>query len=146
MTDASQTETPWGAANDIGFVLRLAQVAVFNDMIRLLEADDLRPSHYAALSFIQGRPGLDQHRLGLLLNVKKSNLVALVEELCHRGFVSRERQGRSYALTLSPPGQESFHRLRAAVAAHEERISAAIGGEAEREAMIAGLRRLVDNF
>jgi DNA-binding MarR family transcriptional regulator len=48
---------------------------------------------------------------------------------------------RSYALQLTPSGKRLLKKLRALSAAHEERVTAAIGREG-RETLITLLRKL----
>ena len=67
-----------GVEDEIGFVLRLAQLAVFKDVIETLSPFGLRPSDFSALRVISANPGLKQQDIGRELGIKGPNLVGMV--------------------------------------------------------------------
>ena len=116
--------------DQIGFVLRLAQLAVFRDVIETLGPFNLRPSDFSALRVIEASPGLKQQDIGKKLGIKRPNLVSLVEELNQRGLVERKvvrGDRRSYALTLTGAGQELLDRAEVAHLGHQKRLREALG-------------------
>ena len=70
-----------GVEDQIGFVLRLAQLSVFKDIFETLSPFGLRPSDFSALRVIGANPRLKQQDIGVKLSIKRPNLVGLVEEL-----------------------------------------------------------------
>ncbi len=78
-----------GVEDQIGFVLRLAQLAVFKDIYETLSPLGLRPSDFSALRVIAANPGLKQQDIGRELGIKRPNLVGLVDELDKKNLVLR---------------------------------------------------------
>jgi len=73
----------------VGYMLRRAQLAVFQDFWRGYEAFDIRPAQYAVLLVIERNPGLRQSQVSAALNIKRANLVALLDSLESRGLARR---------------------------------------------------------
>jgi DNA-binding MarR family transcriptional regulator len=103
-----------GVEDQIGFVLRLAQLAVFKDIYETLSPLGLRPSDFSALRVIAANPGLKQQDIGRELGIKRPNLVGLVDELDKKNLVLRKvvrGDRRSYQT-----------RLREALGANDPRV------------------------
>src|SRR6516165_10099516 len=77
-----------------GFVLRLAQLAVFGDFIEACRRFDIRPAQYSVLTVIDYNPGINQTELSSALGIKRANLVGLIDDLECRGLVQRRRAAR----------------------------------------------------
>jgi DNA-binding MarR family transcriptional regulator len=125
----------------VGYVLRRAQVAVFQDFARAYAKFDIRPVQYAVLIVIGGNPGQKQTAVGAALGIKRANFVALCDELEKRNLIVRRHipnDRRSYALHLTPKGEALLKQLHAANAEHEARIAAVLGA-GERESFIRQL-------
>ena len=119
-----------GVEDEIGFVLRLAQLAVFKDVIETLSPYGLRPSDFSALRVISANPGLKQQDIGRELGIKGPNLVGMVEDLRKRKLILRKvvpGDRRSYSLTLAPAGRELLDRAEDAHRGHQARIRDALG-------------------
>ena len=119
-----------GVEDEIGFVLRLAQLAVFKDVIETLGPFGLRPSDYSALRVIAANPGLKQQDIGRELGIKGPNLVGMVEDLRQKKFITRKvvpGDRRSYALTLTAAGRELLDQAEQAHRGHQARIREALG-------------------
>jgi DNA-binding MarR family transcriptional regulator len=114
----------------VGYMLRRAQLAVFQDFWRGYAEFDIRPAQYAVLIVIERNPGLRQSQISNALNIKRANLVALLDSLESRGLAKRQpvaTDRRSYALHLTDEGAAMMRRLAEANAAHEARVTAIIG-------------------
>lgn len=119
-----------GVEDEIGFMLRLAQLAVFKDVIETLSPFGLRPSDFSALRVIAANPGLKQQEIGRELGIKGPNLVGMVEDLRKKKLIVRKvvpGDRRSYALTLTPAGRELLDLTEEAHRGHQARIRAALG-------------------
>jgi DNA-binding MarR family transcriptional regulator len=131
----------------VGYVLRRAQMAIFQDFIAAFEAVDLRPAQYSILTVIEANPGLRQSQVAEALGIKKTNFVAMIETLERRDLVRREppdSDRRVLELRLSDAGAALMPRLHAIAAAHERRVIARLGVKAHQAlfaplAAIAGL-------
>jgi DNA-binding MarR family transcriptional regulator len=119
-----------GVEDEIGFVLRLAQLAVFKDVIETLSPFGLRPSDFSALRVISANPGLKQQDIGRELGIKGPNLVGMVEELRKKKLITRKvvpGDRRSYSLTLTAAGRELLEQAEDAHRGHQARIREAMG-------------------
>jgi DNA-binding MarR family transcriptional regulator len=128
----------------LGYALRRAQMAVFQDFMIACAAYDIRPAQFAVLEVIGRNPGLKQARVGAALGIQRTNFVPLFDELERRGLARREpvpTDRRSYALHLTEDGRALMARLKHAIEAHDARLTACIGEEA-REDFLAKLHRL----
>jgi DNA-binding MarR family transcriptional regulator len=133
-----------GVEDQIGFVLRLAQLAVFKDIFETLSPFGLRPSDFSALRVIAANPGLKQQDIGLKLSIKRPNLVGLMEELDKKGYVQRRvvpGDRRSYSLTLTKAGHNVLEKAEEAHKDHQARLREALGDN-DPLVLLTGLRRL----
>ena len=140
-----QTAVDLGPLDDsVGYLLRRAQLAVFQGFFERFATFDIRPAQYTALAAIERNPGLSQTRLAHALGVKKTNLVALVDSLEARGLARRtssEEDRRSHALHLTRKGKLLVGRLHRADAALDRRLSQSMTRE-ERRRFCEVLRRI----
>jgi DNA-binding MarR family transcriptional regulator len=128
----------------IGYHLRKAQIAVFQDYARSVGSGEISPGQFSVLTVIDCNPGLSQARLGQILGIDRSTLVAVIDRLEARGLVERTdapRDRRSYALYISGQGRKLVADLTERVRAHERHIAADLD-EAEKASLIALLRRV----
>jgi DNA-binding MarR family transcriptional regulator len=129
----------------VGYLLRRAQLAVFEDFARRFAALDLTPAQFATLLAIRENPGRRQSEIAAALGVQRPNFVALMDSLERRGLAARVRSGedrRANALELTKAGAALLDRALAAQGEQEAAIRAAIG-ETERRQLIATLERLL---
>lgn len=135
----------YGQLDDrLGYVLRRAQIAVFQDFYRAVAAFDISPAQYSALTLIEHNPGLTQTRIAEAIGIKKANFVALIKALEGRGLVNRHPvpgDRRAVALRLSEAGVRLMPDLHAASQDHEEAILTAVGSRG-REDLARGLGKI----
>lgn len=136
---AAETEAPsadggeidlGGLPGFVGYALRRAQMAVFDDFIRSLAAVDLRPAQFSVMLVIDRNPGLKQSQVSAALGIQRTNFVAMVDELEKRGLAQRAPvpgDRRSYALVLTDAGRALLREATALQAGQEARIAAALG-------------------
>jgi DNA-binding MarR family transcriptional regulator len=130
----------------IGYMLRRAQLAVFQDFVRSYAEFGIRPAQYAALTIIERNPGLKQKDVSEALGIKRANFVAMCAELEKLGLAERHQpptDRRSYALHLTRKGKALMKKLHAVNARHEERFIARIGEE-NRDRLIPILTALAE--
>ena len=128
----------------VGYLLRRAQLAVFEDFARRCAPCDLTPAHFSALVAIRENPARRQSEIAAALGVQRPNFVALMDELERRGLAERLRSGadrRANALQLMPAGAALLDRAQAAQAAQEAAIRELLG-EPERRRLVETLERL----
>jgi DNA-binding MarR family transcriptional regulator len=128
----------------LGYHLRRAQVAVFQDFALSMRGMEITPGQFGVLALIEANAGMTQSALGEAMGVDRSTVVAVIDRLEGRGLVRRApspNDRRSYALVLSDEGQRRFVAALKRVRAHERRIARRLSA-AERSGLIALLRRV----
>ena len=75
----------------VGYPLRRAQLAVFEDFNRRFAALKLSPAQYSALVVIAANPGRKQSEIAGALGIQRPNFVAMMDELERRGLAERLR-------------------------------------------------------
>lgn len=140
--------SPGHLDNVLGYVLRRAQVAVFNDFRRTFAGYDLSPTQYAVLSILAEHPGMRQGDVSAELGVKRTNFVAVLDELERRGLARRKAVAadrRSRALHLTPEGEKLAAEVRRLQDEHEVRLAALLP-DGERDRLIGLLRQLTQGI
>ena len=130
----------------IGYALRRAQLALFQDFQRQFAADEIRPVQFSVLAVLQQNPGLRATQVALALGIKRTNFVPLLDVLEARGLAERRRvkgDRRASALFLTPAGTALLERLMAMVDAHEARFAARLGAGGKMQ-LLSLLQRLTD--
>ncbi len=133
-----------GLDREVGFALRLAQVAVFKDLMACLKPYALRPAEYSLLVVVNANPGLKQLALGAVLSVQGPNLVTMVDQLEARDLIVRSpvpNDRRAHALHLTAQGRSLLRQARTAHARHQARLNACLG-KAHSSDLIAILNRI----
>jgi DNA-binding MarR family transcriptional regulator len=128
----------------LGYVLRSAQVRVFQDFAASLDDLGLTPGQLGALLLIEANAGLSQTELGAALGIDRSSVVPLIDKLQGRGLVRRlvkASDRRTHALELAEEGVALLSRLAPRLEEHERRIAADLSA-AERTMLMDLLARV----
>ncbi|WP_293867511.1 MarR family winged helix-turn-helix transcriptional regulator [uncultured Alsobacter sp.] len=131
-----------------GYVLRRAQIAVFQDFFASFAEHDIRPAQYSTLTIIEANPGLSQTQVADALGIQKTNFVAMIGALEKRGLVRREpspTDRRTYRLFLTPKGAALVGELHGVAEAHDRRIAELVG-EKTFDGLFAPLRAVADGL
>ncbi|WP_454715612.1 MarR family winged helix-turn-helix transcriptional regulator [Caulobacter segnis] len=133
-----------GLETSVGFLLRLAQLAVFKDLLAALKPFDLRVTDLSVLLIVEATPGIQQRTIGEALRIQRPNLVTIIDQLearnlMRRGPVPGDR--RAYALSLTPEGEALLRKAKVAHAKHGRKLLDALG-DFEAEHMLVALRRI----
>ena len=129
----------------VGYMLRRAQLAVFQDFIESFSKLKLRPAEFSVLAIIARQPGLKQSEIAELLGIKRANFVSLMDGLEQRGLAERrksEHDKRSHALHLTEHGCQFVNRMIDVWNRHEGRVIEQLGGPERKEKLIGLLDRL----
>ncbi len=130
----------------LGYLLRRAQLAVFQDFYRACGEHDIRPAQYSVLTVLRHNPGLQQSRVADGLAIKRANFVALWATLETRGLVRRDRVAsdrRAFALSLTATGEALLDQLDKLVAESDAAFVARIGAR-NRQQLLDWLTELAD--
>ena len=128
----------------LGYALRRAQVAVFQNFTDVVGASELTPGQFGVLVVIDANPGLSQTQLGNALGIDRSTVVAVIDRLESRGLVARQpapNDRRSHALHLSDSGKATLRRLTERVRAHERQIARDLSAD-DQARLVELLRRV----
>jgi DNA-binding MarR family transcriptional regulator len=130
----------------IGYVLRRAQLVVFQDFFSSFAPFDIRPAQFSVLTVIERNPGLTQSQVAEALGIKRTNFVGMLDALEARGLTERRqaaRDKRSYALYLTAEGSALMRKLKPVLKAHESRVVALVG-EDGRDRLVELLHEIAD--
>jgi DNA-binding MarR family transcriptional regulator len=148
MGERNTTEIDLGPLPElIGYVLRRAQLVVFQDFFAAFAPFDISPAQFSVLTVIERNPGLTQSQVAAALGIKRTNFVGLLNELEKRTFAERRQVAgdkRSYALYLTAEGTALMRKLRPVLRAHENRMIAKVG-EDGRDRLVELLRDIADS-
>ena len=151
--DRAQTEPPpsgqemsYGLLPQIlGYHLRRTQVAIFRHFSRTVATEeDITPGLLGMLQVIAANPGLGQSRLAEAMEVDRSAIVKVVDQLEGRGLIVREsspHDKRSHCLRLTDAGRIALQRMEALVLRHEDEFTKVLTAD-ERQFLIRLLIRL----
>lgn len=125
----------------VGYNLRRAATRQRERFRSVFAPYDIRPVQLTALTLIYYNSGLRQAALGRALDMKRANVVTLLDQLEHRGFAERRpavNDRRSYEIHLTPKGR----KLTAELLALHEKLEADLArslGEQNVERMLETL-------
>jgi DNA-binding MarR family transcriptional regulator len=131
-------------AKFVGFQLRRAQLAIYDDFMRAAPVRGLTPGQLAILILIDQNKGLTQQRLCEGIGVEKSTLVVRLHRLAERGLIQRVRSPadrRENILELTTQGKAKLKAMLAFVAEHERRVASRLT-ETERKQLLVLLSKV----
>lgn len=97
----------------------------------------LRPRHLVALTVLRDHAGSTQQALSGALQIDRTNLVGLLNELEDKGLIERRRSSedrRRHTVHLTPLGSERLAEAESALAAAEDEVLVGLDS-AERESL-----------
>jgi DNA-binding MarR family transcriptional regulator len=122
--------------DSLGFLLRMAQLRIYDHYFTELRDFELRPGEFSALIVIMCNPGIRQGVLAQQLKIKRAHMTKLIRSLEARGYVERtipDEDRRSVTLTLTPRGQTSMQWHRQRFVEYERLPKSALSREEERK-------------
>ena len=130
-----------------GFLIRLAQLRVYEEFHATLAPLGITPTRYSALAVIHDNPGVRPHELADALRVKRPNMATLQAQLEAEGLVERMTDGagagrRGVRLRLTGKGTALFARLAETVGAMDRSLTRGLTA-AEHATLLRLLHRLV---
>ena len=130
----------------IGYMLRRAQIAVFQDVFRAFAEVGIRPAQFSVLTVLAHNPGRTQSQVSAALGIKRTNFVALIDSLERRGLAERRpapSDRRSHALHLTNAGKATVRRLNRMVDKLEAGMISRVG-RGRRALLLELLTRLAE--
>lgn len=130
-------------ASLIGFRLRMAQVAVYEDFLSDAPRG-LTPGPAAILILVDANSDMTQQRLCEVVHLDKSTFAIMLNRLEARGLLRRIRSNvdrRQKTLRLTTKGAATLRAILAHVKRHEQRVFANLSA-AERQSLVALLKKI----
>ena len=130
----------------VGYRLRRAQVAVFQQFMARFAQFGLTPAEYSVLALIAANPGSKQTDIGDALGIKRANFVTLINGLEQRGLTERRRptnDRRANALFLTEAGKTFIAEANAVQLDFESEMVDRLGGKKARDQLLTLLDKLL---
>ncbi len=108
----------------------------------------LRPRHLVALTMLRDHPGSTQQSLSGALQIDRTNLVGLLNELESAGLIERRRSSedrRRHTVHVTPLGSERLVEAESALAAAEDEVLVSLD-DAQRESLYLLLQQASDDY
>lgn len=150
LEEGTQPQEDAGTASDeamrdfVGYSLKRAYMGAHRNATEALEPFDLRVRSFSALTLIVANPGIPPSRLAEILQIERSNLVVIIDELETRELISRSRDPqdrRRFALHATLCGRQLQEKAAAAKSARQEEIISRLSA-GEYEMLKSLLRRI----
>ncbi|MDQ2093329.1 MarR family winged helix-turn-helix transcriptional regulator [Rhodalgimonas zhirmunskyi] len=106
----------------VGYRMKRAYLLIQDDIAETLAPFGLRTGTFSALGVVIASPGISQNDLSEVLNIKRSGVVVVVDELESAGVLKRKRvkgDRRTNALTVTAAGKRLWEKVEKAVQDHE---------------------------
>ncbi|MCA1495961.1 MarR family transcriptional regulator [Bradyrhizobium sp. NBAIM14] len=136
-------------SEQLGYVLKRAQLKVFENFLRCMASLQLTPAQFSVLLLVEKNPGRNQTEIASTLGILRPNFVAMLDNLESRDLCARIRSTndrRSHILVLTDKGKAVLARAKKLVATkHEARLNDLLG-QANREALIEMLAKIANEF
>jgi DNA-binding MarR family transcriptional regulator len=119
-----------------GYVVRRAQVWMFQDFKHALKELDITPAQFSVMKIVAANPGIAQARVAEALFIERARLVQMLDRLEAAGLIRRARSStdrRSHALHLKDEGARLLAQLEHRIEQHERNVVARIGERGKRE-------------
>jgi DNA-binding MarR family transcriptional regulator len=145
------SDAPASPARDlsrrVGFLLAQLGTHAHLRFAERLARRGLHPRHFGMLSHLAASEGQSQQALSIALGVHRSAVVALVDDLEHRGLAERRRDPndrRAYTLYLTRAGRKLLTALEQEADEREAELLIALNA-AERSQLISLLQRVAES-
>ena len=129
--------------NLLGYNLRRAHGVQLQRFTSVFAPYRIRPVQLSILGLIHENPRLKQSELGRALDIKRANIVTLLDELERRNLIARRparTDRRSYVLQLTPAGKKLTAQLLDLHARLEENLADHLGVR-ERDQLLRLLKK-----
>lgn len=114
-----------GLRRFLGYRLKRAYNIFRSDMLERLEPLGLRITTFSSLLLVVQNPGLRQSELASALDIKTSNMVAIIDDLENRKWIKRKPvpvDRRALALFATAAGKNICKRAELLTFEHEEKL------------------------
>jgi DNA-binding MarR family transcriptional regulator len=139
--EATTSSIPVSLSDQIGYLLSKAHLRVHNRANEALGPLGLTVKHYGLLTLLVHEGPISQGRLGEVMRIDRTTMVALIDELERDGHVDRTRNPvdrRAYALAATAAGRRVQRRAAALMKRVYDETLSSLSADDRRE-----LRRML---
>jgi DNA-binding MarR family transcriptional regulator len=139
-----EVREPAQLKSHVGYAIRRAQLRAYESFYAALAELETTPARFTLMLLIRENPGIRSVDLARTLNVARSGMVRLVDELARSEWVVRETlvdDRRNQGLTLTAEGRRRLSQLERAVERHEAQLTKGLNA-AERKRLLDLLWRV----
>ncbi len=133
----------------LGYVIKRAQLKVFDDFHRTMAPLQLSPAQFSVLLLLDKNPGRNQTEIANTLGILRPNFVSMLDGLESRDLLTRMRSSsdrRSHVLMLTDKGRATLARAKKLVATrHEARLIELLGPD-EHKALLGMMAKIAEEF
>lgn len=129
----------------LGFLLRIAQVQVFEFFFEDLGKIGLRPGEFSVLWVIHSNPGVRQGVVAQRMRIKRAHMTKMIRSFEDRGLVQRSippEDRRSVELRLTKAGEDFINAHKEKFFSHDDRRPSSLT-PAEHARFIALLQKYI---
>lgn len=129
----------------LGFLMRLAQIKVYEDFFAQCGERGLKPGEFSVLWVISRNPGIRQSVLGQKLMIKRAHMTKLIRGFEDEGLVSRrvpDDDRRAVEITLTPEAEKRVDEAAGWFFTYEDAVGQGLS-PAERQQLTGLLRKFV---
>ena len=144
-TDEPPAGTPPLMADRLGYLLKHAQLQFFELTATMLAPIGINGQEAVVLRAIDGPEPLSQGEVARRMGIDRTTMVALIDELEHKGLVQRRQDPadrRKNVVALTGAGRDTLRRANQAGAEAERRFLSPLGA-GEQETFRKALRALL---
>lgn len=129
-------------ANRVGYVLLRAVGATRAELRSRLAEEDLHVSDAGVLQLVGDRQDVISSEIGKVFDIKRANMVALLDRLEHAGFIQRvPLDGKKRAIVLTAAGRDKLRRVNRITAQFESDLISRVPAE-HRKHLLPALKAL----
>jgi DNA-binding MarR family transcriptional regulator len=133
----------------LGYVIKRAQLKVFDDFHRCMAPLQLTPAQFSVLLLLDKNPGRNQTEIANTLGILRPNFVAMLDGLESRDLLTRMRSPsdrRSHVLMLTDKGRATLARAKKLVATRHEVRLIELLGPGEHKALLGMMAKIAEEF
>ena len=133
----------------LGYVIKRAQLKVFDDFHRCMAPLQLTPAQFSVLLLLDNNPGRNQTEIANTLGILRPNFVSMLDGLESRDLLTRMRSPsdrRSHVLMLTDKGRATLARAKKLVATRHEARLIELLGPGEHKALLGMMAKIANEF
>lgn len=116
----------------LGYRLKRAYSSIRAEVLNRLEPLGLRITTFSALVLVVDNPGLRQSELAKALDIKRSNMVAVIDDLENNGWIKRKEvptDRRAFSLFATKAGKNVYKKAVSVTTEYENHVAGSLNAK-----------------